>query len=274
MRLRNILTPIGIVLLILINLTPLVWGALTSIKASHEIMTYPPVVFSFSPTLEHYKVVLDSDFPVALRNTSLYAIASVVLGVLLASLAAYGFDRFRFKFRQGLFLLVVASIPLSIGAAALLIPNYLYFTYLGLTNEWFTLTLIYTAYTLPMAVWIMKGSIEGIPRELDEAAYVDGASSFKIYRLVILPLTKPALAAAGLLLFMHAWNEFVAGSIMVESPSLRPVQVAIYQFIGFFGRDWGPLTAAAMLAIIPVLFVYLVCSGLMISGLTHGAVKH
>jgi multiple sugar transport system permease protein len=274
MRLRTILTPIGIILLIVINLTPLVWGALTSIKASHEIMTYPPVVLSFSPTLEHYRVVLDSDFPVSLRNTSLYAIASVVLGVLLASLAAYGFDRFRFKFRQGLFLLVVASIPLSIGAAALLIPNYLYFTYLGLTNEWFTLALIYTAYTLPMAVWIMKGSIEGIPRELDEAAYVDGASSFKIYRLVILPLTKPALAAAGLLLFMHAWNEFVAGSIMVESPSLRPVQVAIYQFIGFFGRDWGPLTAAATLAIIPVLFVYLVCSGLMVSGLTHGAVKH
>src|SRR5690606_39486493 len=108
-----------------------------------------------------------------------------------------------------------ASIPLSIGAAALLVPNYLYFTYLGLTNKWFTLTVIYAAYTMPMAIWILKGSIEAIPRELDEAAYMDGATSFKVYWMIVLPLTKPALGAAGLLLVMHAWNEVIAGAIMV-----------------------------------------------------------
>ncbi len=192
MKLRYVLTTFGIVALAIINLTPLLWGVLTSFKPAPDIMTYPPKLWGFTPTLEHYRLILASDFPMALRNTSFYAMGSVVLGVFLASLAAYGFDRFRFRFRQGLFLLVVASIPLAIGAAALLIPNYLYFTFLGLTNEWFTLTLIYAAYTLPMAVWIMKGSIEGIPKELDEAAYVDGATSFRIYYMVILPLTKPA----------------------------------------------------------------------------------
>lgn len=274
MRIGKLLTPVGVVLVVIVNLTPLLWGVITSLKPAGDIMTYPPNIWSFQPTLEHYRVILNSDFPTALRNTSLYAIGAVLLGVFLASLAAYGFDRFQFRGRQWLFLLVVASIPLSIGAAALLVPNYLYFTFLGVTNEWFTLVLIYSAYTLPMAVWILKGSIEGIPRELDDAAYVDGASTFKIYWLVVLPLTKPALGAAGLLLFMHAWNEFVAGSIMVDSPSLRPLQVAIFQFIGFFGRDWGPLTAAAVVAIIPVTLIYLICSSLMISGLTHGAVKH
>jgi multiple sugar transport system permease protein len=274
MRVKNLLVLIAFLCLVTVNLLPLVWGIVTSLKPTTQIMVYPPRVFSFDLTLEHYATVLGSDFPISLRNTSVYAIATVVLGVFLASLAAFGFDRFKFKGRQILFLVVVASIPLSIGAAALLIPNYLYFTYFGLTNQWFTLVLIYTVYTLPMAIWIIKGSIESIPRELDEAAYVDGASSFKVYRLVILPLTKPAMGAAGLMLFMHAWNEFIAGSIMVESPQFRPLQVAIYQFIGFFGRDWGPLTAAATLAIIPVLFVYLVLGSLMVSGLTHGAVKH
>jgi len=274
MTLRMLLATLGLVVIVVLNLAPLVWGVLTSFKPPTEIMTDPPVLFSFTATLEHYRTVIGSDYMLAFRNTSIYSIATVILGVLLASLAAFGFDRFRFRFRQPMFLMVVASIPLSIGAAALLVPNYLYFTFLGMTNQWFTLTLIYTAYTLPMAIWILKGGIEGIPRELDEAAYVDGATTFRVYWMVILPLTKPALAAAGLLLFMHGWNEFIAGSIMVESPQLRPLQVAIYQFIGFFGREWGPLTAAATLAIVPVTLIYLVFGGLMVSGLTHGAVKH
>jgi ABC-type glycerol-3-phosphate transport system permease component len=97
MKLRHLLTVLGIVLLAVINLTPLIWGALTSIKPSPDIMTYPPKVWGFTPTLEHYRLILDSDFPMALRNTSFYAMGSVVLGVFLASLAAYGFDRFRFR---------------------------------------------------------------------------------------------------------------------------------------------------------------------------------
>lgn len=274
MTAKTLLTVFGIVVIAVVNVTPLLWGLVTSLKPSTEIMSYPPSIWAFVPTLDHYRTVLGSDLPLALRNTLLYSVGAVILGTVLASLAAYGFDRFQFRGKQALFLLVVASIPLSIGAAALLVPNYLYFTYLGLTNKWFTLTIIYAAYTMPMAIWILKGSIEAIPRELDEAAYMDGATSFKVYWMIVLPLTKPALGAAGLLLFMHAWNEFIAGAIMVDSPDLRPLQVAIFQFIGFFGRDWGPLTAAAIIAIVPVTVIYLLCSRLMISGLTHGAVKH
>ncbi|MDF2810152.1 MAG: carbohydrate transporter permease [Microvirga sp.] len=260
-------------LLMILNLLPLVWGMLTSLKAEPDLFRFPPVIFDFAPTLDNYKRVIESGFLGNMQASLIYCVITVVSSLALALPAAYAFDRFNFPFRQPLFLLIVASIPLSLGAAALLIPNYLYFTKLGLTNAWFTLPLIYTAHQLPMAIWIIKGTLEGIPKELDEAAIADGASHFGILRHIILPLSRPALGAAGVLVFVGSWNEFVASSVMVDSPALRPIQPAIYNFIGFFGREWGPLTASAMLAIIPILITFALLGRLIVSGLTKGSVK-
>lgn len=260
-------------LLVILNLLPLIWGVLTSLKAPIDLFRFPPVFFDFTPTLENYQRVIDSGFLGNMKMSLFYSATTVAATLALALPAAYAFDRFNFPLRTPLFLLVVASIPLSLGAAALLIPNYLYFTRLGLTNAWYTLPLIYTAHQLPMAIWIMKGTIEGIPRELDEAAVADGASHFEVLRFVILPLCKPAFGAAGVLTFVGSWNEFVAGSVMVDSPSLRPIQPAIYNFIGFFGREWGPLTASATLAILPILIAFALLGRLIVSGLTKGSVK-
>lgn len=270
---RNLLILCGLVTLVAVNIGPLAWGILASLKPQTQLVTYPPRVFGFTPTLENYRRVFESGFALGIRNTFCYAFASMSLGVLLGSLAAFGFDRFNFRYRGGLMTLMIASIPLASGAAAMIVPNYLYFTYLGLTNQWFTLPLIYSVYTLPMATWIIKGSMEGIPRDLDEAAYVDGASSLTVFFRITLPLCKPGLGATGLFLFMHAWNEFIAGSVMVDAKELKPIQVLVYQFIGFFGRDWGPLTASATLAMLPVIIIYGLFGRLLISGLTRGAVK-
>ncbi|MBX3532593.1 MAG: carbohydrate ABC transporter permease [Rhizobiaceae bacterium] len=259
--------------LAVLNLLPLIWGVLTSLKAETDLFRFPPVIFDFTPTLANYERVIASGFLGNMKMSLFYSAVTVAATLALALPAAYAFDRFDFPLRGPLFLLVVASIPLSLGAAALLIPNYLYFTRLGLTNAWFTLPLIYTAHQLPMAIWIMKGTIEGIPRELDEAAIADGASRFDVLRFVILPLSRPAMGAAGVLTFVGSWNEFVAGSVMVDSPGLRPVQPAIYNFIGFFGREWGPLTASATLAIVPILIAFALLGRLIVSGLTKGSVK-
>lgn len=260
-------------LLAILNLLPLIWGILTSFKGPADLFRFPPVLFDFTPTLDNYQRVIASGFLGNMKMSLFYSCTTVAATLILALPAAYAFDRFNFPLRGPLFLLVVASIPLSLGAAALLIPNYLYFTRLGLTNAWFTLPLIYTAHQLPMAIWIMKGTIEGIPRELDEAAVADGASHFEVLRYVILPLSKPAFGAAGVLTFVGSWNEFVAGSVMVDSPALRPIQPAIYNFIGFFGREWGPLTASATLAIVPILITFALLGRLIVSGLTKGSVK-
>lgn len=271
---KALLGPVaGFIVLALVNVLPLLWGVITSLKTPGDILTYPPKIVGFEVTLEHYERILQGDYVTALRNSALYAAASVIIGVVLACLAAFGFDRFEFRGKSVLFMFVVASIPLSIGAAALIVPNYIYFTFWGLTNKWYTLPIIYTAYNLPMAIWVLKGSMQAIPRELDEAAYIDGATPFILLTRIIFPLMKPALGAAAIFIFIGAWNEFVASSVLVTSPALRPVQVAIYQFIGFFGREWGPLTASATFAILPVIIVFAFLGRLFIAGLTQGSVK-
>ena len=259
--------------LVILNIAPLIWGILTSFKGQADLFRFPPAFVSFTPTLENYERVFLSGFGGNLGISLVNALAAVVLALVLALPAAYAFDRFNFPLRRVLFLAVVASIPLSIGAAALLIPNYVYFASLGLTNTPFVLPMLYAAHQLPMAIWVIKGTIEGIPRELDEAATADGCTTFQILRYVILPLVRPALGAAAILVFVGSWNEFVASSVMVDSPSLRTVQPAIYSFIGFFGREWGPLTASATLAILPILIIFALFGRLMVSGLTKGSVK-
>jgi multiple sugar transport system permease protein len=259
--------------LIVINLLPLFWGMLTSIKPESVIFAMPPRFVGFGPTNVHYERVFVSGFAQSFMISLFYSGVAVVMALACALPAAYAFDRFDFPFRQSLFLLVVASIPLSLGAAALLIPNYVYFVHLGLVNTPYALPLIYAAHQLPMAIWVVKGAIEAIPRELDEAAIIDGATRFGVLRHVMLPLSRPALGAAGTLAFVGSWNEFVAGSVMIDAPWLRPIQPLIYSFIGFFGREWGPLTAAATLAIVPILIVFALLGRLIVSGLTKGSVK-
>jgi multiple sugar transport system permease protein len=263
----------GLLIVVFANLVPLIWGIIASIKPVSQLVTYPPNLFAFNPTLEHYVHVGEGSFLTGVRNSALYGLAAVFIALSMGALAAFGFDRFSFKGKEAAFLVIVASIPLAIGGAALLVPKFLFFTHLGMANQWYTLPLIYAVHSLPITIWILKGSMEGVPKELDEAAYIDGATSFGVFRMVVLPLCRPAIGAAALLVFIHAWNEFLAGSVMVDASELKPIQPLLYQYIGFFGREWGLLMAAATIAIVPILLIYALFGRLLVSGLTHGATK-
>jgi multiple sugar transport system permease protein len=269
----DILVWLGLSVIIIANFLPLLWGALASFKPVSQLVTYPPNLFGFEATTQNYQDVFEGNFMTGVKNSLLYGIAAVTISLSIGSLAAFGFDRFRFKGHGLAFLVIVASIPLAMGAAALLVPKFLFFTKLGLSNQWYTLPLIYAVHTMPLTIWILKGAMEGIPRELDEAAYVDGASAFTVFWRIVMPLCLPAIGAAGLLVFIHAWNEFLAGSIMVDAAYLKPIQPLLYQYIGFFGREWGLLLAAATIAILPILVIYALFGRLLVSGLTHGATK-
>lgn len=256
-----------------LSFLPLLWGLLTSLKPPNEIFTYPPRIFHFAVTLSNYARILETGFITALFVSVFNSAMSILIGTTIATIAAYGFDRYRFRFRKIAFFFVVIGIPLAIGSSALLIPNYLYMTRLHLTNNRLTLVLLYTAYNLPMAIWIMKGIFESIPVEIDESARLEGCGDLYILFRMLLPLTKPALAASALFIFIGAWNEFIAASVMVSSPQFRPVQLAIYNYMGYFGLEWGPLTASATVAIVPVIFVFTRLGKLLISGLTQGSTK-
>lgn len=258
---------------LVINIIPVIWGVITSLKTMRDISAYPPKIFNFQPVLEHYLRVIQSGFFQAMMVSVRNSLITIIIGALLASVTAYGFDRYSFRFKKILFFCIVLGIPLSVGCSTLLIPNYLYMSRLGLINRYLTLPLLYITYNLPMAIWILKGSIEAIPISIDESAKIEGCGDLYIFFRLILPLTKPALAASGLFLFIGSWNEFITSSVMVTSPHLRPIQLAIYNYLGFYGREWGPLTASATIAIIPIIIIFTFLSKLLISGLTQGSVK-
>ncbi len=258
---------------LVVNLAPFLWGLLTSLKPVREVLSYPPKLFGSQVSGEHYAEVFKGTFFTGFLNSLLYSGIAIVVGLLLAVMAAYAMSRFRFHGKKMVFILILSGIPLSIGSAAMVVPNYTFFSSLGMTNQWYTLPIIYIAYNLPMAIWVIMGGLESVPVEIDEAAKIDGAGNWRILFGIVVPLSLPSMASAALYIFLGAWNEYVVSSVLVSSASLYPIQVSIYNYMGFYGIQWGPLCAAATAAVIPTLVVFAILGRMLISGLTAGAVK-
>ena len=256
-----------------VNLLPIVWGILTSFKGKRDLFAYPPKFFDFDFVLDNYKTIIEGGFGKTIINSILYSAFSIVIGLFLGMLAAYALQRYEFRGRKAVFYLVIGGIPLSIGSAALLIPNYIYMSSIGMLDKPFTLPILYAAYNLPMAVWIMKGGLEQVPVEIEEAAAIDGCSRAYIILRLVPRMNRTSMASAALFIFIGAWNEFVVASVMINSTELRTVQQLIYNYMGFFGLDWGLLTAAATLAVIPTIFIFCFLGKYMVSGVTAGSVK-
>lgn len=255
------------------NLLPIIWGMLTSFKGKRDLFTYPPAFVGFRPVLENYRTILEGGFGKTIVNSILYSIFSIAIGLFLGMLAAYALQRCEFRGKRAVFYLVIAGIPLSIGSAALLIPNYIYMSSIGMIDKVYTLPILYAAYNIPMAIWIMKGGLEGVPIEIEEAAAIDGCSrAYIIFRLVP-RMNRTSMASAALFIFIGAWNEFVVASVMINTSELRTVQQSIYNYMGFFGLDWGLLTASTTLAVIPTLLIFCFLGKYMVSGVTAGSVK-
>lgn len=261
-----------LILFAALNMIPVLWGFITSIKNIREINTIPPKIIGFQPTLTHYITVLSGPFLRSIGNSLFYAALAIVIGVVFGYLAGYGFARRNFPLKRVLFFIVVVGIPLSGGSSVLLIPNYLYLLKLKMTNHWYTLPLIYAAYNLPMAIWIFIAGIKAVPFELEEAARIDGVHQGYIITRLIPPLVKPSMAAAALFIFIGSWNDYITASVMV-SGNLKAIQQSIYEYMGYFGIEWGRLTASATLAIVPILIVFTFAGRQLVSGLTAGAVK-
>ncbi len=262
-----------LMVVLVVTLLPIIWGISTSFKPRRELFVYPPSFIGSSLSLEHYENIFGSGFWIGVRNSTFYSCASILLVLLLGVPAAYGFQRCRFKWKKAMFYLVIAGIPLSAGSSVLLIPNYIMMSKLQMIDRWYTLILIYTAYQIPMSIWIIRSGVESVPIEIDEAALIDGCSHVYIIFCLTPRLILPSIASAALFTFIGSWNEFIVSSVMLNNPALRSIQQVIYYFMGFFGTDWGALCASACMAILPILIVFVFLGRLMISGLTQGAVK-
>jgi len=210
---------------------------------------------------------------IVLAGTLLVAIAlaTTVVGVFLSCTAAYALSRFRFPGRKtGLTTFVVVQMFPS---TLLIMPLYVVLDKLGLLNSITGLVLVYSTTAIPFCVWTLKGYFDGLPRELEEAARIDGASAWLIFRKIILPLARPGLAVTALFSFMTAWNEFILASTFMTSESRYTLPVLIQSSVGEFSSQYGLFAAGAIVTSVPVMAVFYVLQKYLVGGLTAGAVK-
>ena len=204
-------------------------------------------------------------------NSIMVALATTVVGVVLSCTAAYALSRFRFPGRKtGLAMfMVVQMFP----ATLLLLPLYVILNKLGLLNSLVGLVLVYSTTAIPFCVWTLKGYFDSLPRELEEAARMDGASQWMIFRKIMLPLAKTRIAVTALFSFMTAWNEFIMASTFMTNQTKYTLPVLIQSSVTEFSADWGLFAAGAVVTSIPVMIAFYVLQRALVGGLTAGAVK-
>jgi arabinogalactan oligomer/maltooligosaccharide transport system permease protein len=217
-------------------------------------------------------VFTDQPFLQWMANSAIIAIATTILGVFLAMTAAYAFSRFRFPGQKAgmMSFLVSQMFP----GTLMLIPLYIIVVqWLGLGSTRAGLVLVYGTTSIPFSVWMLKGYFDTIPKELEEAAVIEGASAGKIFWSIIIPLARPALAITALFSFMTAWNEFILAATLMDKEDMYTAPVGLKFFVGGFSQQWGYFAAGSILVSIPVVALFLYLQKYLVSGLTAGSVK-
>lgn len=249
---------------------PLLWIFLTSIRTRQETLTYPPV-WVFKPIMEHYVYDLaKSAFLLTLFNSIFVAGISTIIVMGMAIPAGYALARFKFPGRDdiGFYIISTKMAP----PIVVLFAFYLIFFKLGLLRTYAGLIILHIALNLPLATWLLKGFFEKTPREIEEAAKVDGCDDLKVIQKIVLPLTYPGILVTIILCLMFSWMEFIFASTITD-PTTRTVPVFIYSWISFSQIYWGRVAAAGILYILPMLIFALVIRNDLVKGMSFGLVK-
>jgi multiple sugar transport system permease protein len=252
-------------------LAPFVWMLLTSVKPTADLSAFPVRYWPSRFTLEHYAMLLQrTSFAGNLLNSAIIACGAVLLGLAVSVPAAYAFSRFRFAGRRMLMtaFLVINMFPIVL----LIIPLFVLMRTLGLIDTFAGVIIGHSTFSIPFSIWMLVSYFNAIPRDLDEAATIDGATRLQTIRLVILPMVMPGLVTTAIYVFITSWNEYLF-AMMLSGQTVRPVTVALQLFIGEFTVQWGLLTAGGALIALPVALLFLLVQRRLVGGLTAGAVK-
>lgn len=258
-------------LLLLVWTFPVLWGVVTSLKTERDVLAYPPTVI-FEPTWQNYLDALigrDSIVP-NLWSSLIIATATTVLTIGLAVPAAYAFARLRLRAKKplGFYTLATQMVP----PVGLVIPYFLILNKIGWLDTYQGMIIVYLTFSLPFAIWLMVSYMEDIPLEMEEAALLDRASRFQAFWHIILPQVRGGIAVTVIFIFLNAWNEFLF-AVQLSGNEVRPVTVAMYNFISVEQTMWAKLSAAAMIAMLPVIILGLAGQKHIVKGLTVGAIK-
>ena len=271
---RNIILNILSVLLLCLLLFPLFWIVVTSLKTEKEIFQIPPTLFPRVLNTKSYVAqVATGDFNMfqSFGNSLVISVGATLIAVVLAVPASYGIAKYHFKGKKAILLgfLVTQMLPVSV----LLTPMFILFKNTHVYNTPVAAILADATIGIPFSVLILKNYFASIPKELEEAAYIDGCNRFTAFIRVLIPIAKPGVVVCSVFSFLYAWGDLAYGMTIIIDQTKRPITAGIFNFMGQYGTKWSYLTAFAVVTIIPVALIFIFMQKYIISGMTSGAVK-
>ena len=271
---RNIMLNILSVLLLCLLLFPLFWIVVTSLKTEKEIFQIPPTLFPRVLNTKSYVAqVATGDFNMfqSFGNSLVISVGATLIAVVLAVPASYGIAKYHFKGKKAILLgfLGTQMLPVSV----LLTPMFILFKNTHVYNTPVAAILADATIGIPFSVLILKNYFASIPKELEEAAYIDGCNRFTAFIRVLIPIAKPGVVVCSVFSFLYAWGDLAYGMTFIIDQTKRPITAGIFNFMGQYGTKWSYLTAFAVVTIIPVALIFIFMQKYIISGMTSGAVK-
>jgi multiple sugar transport system permease protein/trehalose/maltose transport system permease protein len=271
-RLRQWALRLAALLIAAWSLGPFLWQVSTAFQPDALLMASPPHLFPWPGTLEHFhNIFAVKHFERYILNSAIVALATTALCLALGLLAAYALARFDVRGRFGILglILSVSMFP----QIAIVAPLYLLMSSIGLLDTYTVLVIVYLALGLPLVVWVLFGYLQSIPRDLDEAARIDGAGPIRILAQIVLPLALPGVVTTGLLAFIVAWNEFMFALSFTSTIAHQTIPVGIANFQNLYYVPWGDVAAASTVVTVPLVALVLIFQRRIIDGLTQGAVR-
>jgi len=251
---------------------PLYWTITSSLRARTELFGTPPALHPFFLDFFYYDRVFENTPFVQMFFNSLYiSLATTALTVALSAMAGHSLARMRFRGK----LLITRGVLIAyiFPQILLVVPLFVAVVRLGLANTYTGLVLTYMTFSFPFGLWMLTAYFQTIPVDLEEAALLDGATRFQVFTRIVLPLSKPGLAAVGIFTFIHAWNEFLYALVLLSSERKATLSVGIYRLLGGEAVDWGAVLAASTMMVIPVLAMFMFYERHLVGGLTAGATR-
>lgn len=262
----------GLAVFVLFSVLPIYWLVKVAVTPNKLLYSEGVRLWPSSTTLEHFVfVALKSDFPIFFLNSVIVSMGTAVWTTILSAFAGYAFSRFRF--RGKMIVIAVMFFSQAFPLVMVIAPIYKLMAPIGLTNNLLGLIVVYTAFNVPFATFLMQSFFEDIPEELEEAAMIDGCTRFKALRLVIAPLTLPGIGATLGFVFTAAWSELLFALMLINNSENMTFPVGLLTFVSKFSVNWGQMMAASVMALVPACLFFAYIQRYLVKGLTSGAVK-
>jgi len=256
----------------IVILTPVVWMINAAMRPIKEVLTYPPQLDPSQLTFEYMASLIENElYRGYFVNSTIISLSTLAIVLVLGLLAAYGFSRF--KMVGGRYMLLGIMALLMLPTVTLIVPYFRLAHLVGLYDTLFGLIVVNSAFILPICIWLLKGYMDAIPVDLEEAAMIDGCTRLQAMQKILVPLAVPGIVGTGTFVFVFAWNEFLLAVTLTDSPGSQPLTIGLAAFFGQFVRDWNSIMALSTITSIPLMIIFVLFQRWVVQGMTSGAVK-